>query len=72
MDQEIHEVLLLAKTLTADTKTESIFNVLKHYFIENTMPSSDIVSVTTGPITISKICKASVCNTLNRPLTFSC
>ena len=34
MDQEIHEELLFARTLTTDTKCKSIFNVLRDYFIE--------------------------------------
>jgi len=29
MDQEIHEEMLFAKTLTKDTQGESIFNVLR-------------------------------------------
>lgn len=38
MDQEIHKELLFARTLTTDTKGESIFNVLKDYFTEKAIP----------------------------------
>ncbi|GFW88469.1 SCAN domain-containing protein 3 [Trichonephila clavipes] len=38
MDQEHHEEMLFARILTTDTKGESIFNVLKEYFIENSIP----------------------------------
>ena len=34
MNQEIYEELLFARTLLTDTKGESIFYVLKDYFIE--------------------------------------
>lgn len=34
MNQEIYEELFFARTLTTDTKGESIFHVLKDYFIE--------------------------------------
>lgn len=37
MDQEIHEELLFVRTLTTNTKGESIFNVLKNYFTEKTI-----------------------------------
>ncbi|GFY01965.1 SCAN domain-containing protein 3 [Trichonephila clavipes] len=47
MDQEHHEEMLFARTLTTDTKGESIFNVLKEYFIENSIPLSNIISVAT-------------------------
>lgn len=47
MDQEIHEELLFARTLTTDTKGESIFNVLKDYFIEKAIPLTNIISVAT-------------------------
>ncbi|KAJ8933745.1 hypothetical protein NQ318_015594 [Aromia moschata] len=33
-DPKIHEELLFARTLTTDTKDESIFNVFKDYFME--------------------------------------
>ncbi|KAJ8946493.1 hypothetical protein NQ318_001768 [Aromia moschata] len=45
MDQEIHEELLFARTLTTDTKGESIFNVFKDYFMEKAIPLSNIISV---------------------------
>lgn len=41
MDQKIHEELLFAKTLTTDTKEESIFNFLKNYFMEKAVSSSN-------------------------------
>jgi len=47
MDQEIHEELLFAKTLTTDTKGESIFNVLKDYFTEKAIPLTNIISAAT-------------------------
>jgi uncharacterized protein (UPF0305 family) len=34
LNQEVHEELLFARTLKTDTKGESIYNVLKEYFIE--------------------------------------
>ncbi|KAF2897575.1 hypothetical protein ILUMI_08601 [Ignelater luminosus] len=42
-DQEIHEELLFARTLTTDTKGESIHNVLKEYFMEKAIPFSNII-----------------------------
>ncbi|GFX70450.1 SCAN domain-containing protein 3 [Trichonephila clavipes] len=50
MDQEHHEEILFARTLTTDTKGESIFNVLKEYFIENSIPLSNIISVATDGV----------------------
>ncbi|CAH1975392.1 unnamed protein product [Acanthoscelides obtectus] len=47
MNQEIYEELLFARTLITDTKGESIFHVLKDYFIEKAIPSSNIISVAT-------------------------
>ena len=47
MDEEIHEELLFARTLNIDTKGESIFNVLKDFFIEKAIPLSNILSVAT-------------------------
>ena len=47
MDQEIHEELLFARTLTKDTKGESIFKVLEDFFIEKAIPLSNIISVAT-------------------------
>ncbi|GFU74620.1 SCAN domain-containing protein 3 [Trichonephila clavipes] len=47
MDQEHHEEMLFARTLTTDTKGKSLFNVLKEYFIENSIPLSNIISVAT-------------------------
>jgi hypothetical protein len=41
MNQEIHEELLFARTLTTDTKGESIFNVLRDYFKEKAIPLSN-------------------------------
>lgn len=47
MDQEIYEELLFARTLTTDTKGESIFKVLKDYFMEKSIPLSNILSAAT-------------------------
>ncbi|CAH1996338.1 unnamed protein product [Acanthoscelides obtectus] len=47
MNQEIYEELLFARTLITDTKGESIFHVLKDYFIEKATPLSNIISVAT-------------------------
>jgi len=47
MDQEIHEELLVARSLTTDTKGESIFNVLKDYFMEKSNPLTNIISAAT-------------------------
>ncbi|CAH1997541.1 unnamed protein product [Acanthoscelides obtectus] len=44
---EIYEELLFARTLITDTKGESIFHVLKDYFIEKAIPLSNIISVAT-------------------------
>ncbi|CAH2012364.1 unnamed protein product [Acanthoscelides obtectus] len=48
MNKEIYEELLFARTLITDTKGESIFHVLKDYFIEKAIPLSNIISVATG------------------------
>ncbi|CAH1988051.1 unnamed protein product [Acanthoscelides obtectus] len=47
MNQEIYEELLFARNLITDTKGVSIFHVLKDYFIEKAIPSSNIISVAT-------------------------
>ncbi|CAH2005764.1 unnamed protein product [Acanthoscelides obtectus] len=47
MNQEIYEELLFARTLITDTKGESIFHVLKDYFIEKAIPLSNIIPVAT-------------------------
>ncbi|CAH1997673.1 unnamed protein product [Acanthoscelides obtectus] len=47
MNQEIYEELLFARTLITDTKCESMFHVLKDYFIEKAIPLSNIISVAT-------------------------
>ncbi|CAH2013861.1 unnamed protein product [Acanthoscelides obtectus] len=47
MNQEIYEELLFARTLITDTKGESIFYVLKDYFLEKAIPLSNIISVAT-------------------------
>ncbi|CAH1992031.1 unnamed protein product [Acanthoscelides obtectus] len=47
MNQEIYEELLFVRTLITDTKGESIFHVLKDYFIEKAIPLSNIISVAT-------------------------
>ncbi|CAH2000772.1 unnamed protein product [Acanthoscelides obtectus] len=47
MNQEIYEELLFTRTLITDTKGESIFHVLKDYFIEKAIPLSNIISVAT-------------------------
>ncbi|GFS82311.1 SCAN domain-containing protein 3 [Trichonephila clavipes] len=47
IDQEHQEEMRFARTLTTNTKDESIFNVLKEYFIENSIPLSNIISVAT-------------------------
>ncbi|KAJ8897021.1 hypothetical protein PR048_002367 [Dryococelus australis] len=44
MDQEIHEELLFARTLTTGSKGESIFDVLRDYFMEKAIPLSNIIS----------------------------
>ncbi|KAF2897702.1 hypothetical protein ILUMI_08477 [Ignelater luminosus] len=44
---EIHEELLFARIFTTDTKSKSIFNVLKDYFMEKAIPLSNIISVAT-------------------------
>ncbi|GFW56429.1 SCAN domain-containing protein 3 [Trichonephila clavipes] len=48
MDQEHHEEMLFARTLTTNTKGESIFNALKEYLIENLIPLSNISVATDG------------------------
>ena len=45
MDPEIHEKLFFTRTLTIDSKGESIFNVLKDYFTEKLIFLSNIISV---------------------------
>ncbi|KAJ7319931.1 hypothetical protein JRQ81_019442, partial [Phrynocephalus forsythii] len=40
----IQEELLFVRTLTRDTKYESIFNVLKEYFMEKAIPLSNRLS----------------------------
>ncbi|CAH1998414.1 unnamed protein product [Acanthoscelides obtectus] len=47
MNQQNYEELLFARTLITDTKGESIFHVLKDYFIEKAIPLSNIISVAT-------------------------
>ncbi|CAH1958478.1 unnamed protein product [Acanthoscelides obtectus] len=47
MNQEIYEELPFARTLITDTKGESIFHILKDYFIEKAIPLSNIISVAT-------------------------
>ncbi|CAH1989882.1 unnamed protein product [Acanthoscelides obtectus] len=47
MNQVIYEELLFARTLITDTKGESIFHVLKDYFIEKAIPLSNLISVAT-------------------------
>nr|XP_047123766.1 protein ZBED8-like [Hydra vulgaris] len=58
MNQEIHEELLFSRTLTTDTKGESIFNVLKDYFIVKAIPLSNIKSVATdgAPAMVERYC----------------
>ncbi|GFT88953.1 SCAN domain-containing protein 3 [Trichonephila clavipes] len=57
MDQEHHEEMLFARTLTTDTKGESIFNVLKEFLIA--FPSSHLVergfSAVDNPLTKKEI-----------------
>ncbi|CAH1970114.1 unnamed protein product [Acanthoscelides obtectus] len=48
MNQEIYEELLFARSLITDTKGESIFHVLKDYFIEKAIPLSNISVATDG------------------------
>ena len=43
MNQEIQEELLFARTLTTDTKGETIFNVLKDYLRTKSIPLSNII-----------------------------
>lgn len=45
MDQEFHEELLFVRTLTTDTKGESILNVSRDYFMEKGILLADILSV---------------------------
>ncbi|CAH2002995.1 unnamed protein product [Acanthoscelides obtectus] len=47
MNQEIYEELVFARTLITVTKGESVFHVLKDYFIEKAIPLSNIISVAT-------------------------
>ena len=47
MNQKIYEKLLFARTVITDTKGESIFHVLKDYFIKKAIPLSNILSVAT-------------------------
>ncbi|GFS97222.1 SCAN domain-containing protein 3 [Trichonephila clavipes] len=47
MDQEHHEEMFFARTLTTDSKGESIFNVLKENFIENSITLSNIIPLAT-------------------------
>ena len=47
MGQNIHEELFFARTLATDTKGESIFHVLKDYFMDKVIPLSNIISVAT-------------------------
>nr|XP_047143076.1 protein ZBED8-like [Hydra vulgaris] len=83
MNQEIHEELLFARTLTTDTKGESIFNVLKDYFIVKAIALYHISSYrwsTCHAWTLSWIyklfktkCARGVSNTLHHPsATFGC
>ncbi|GFU38777.1 SCAN domain-containing protein 3 [Trichonephila clavipes] len=53
---EHHEENALCKNLTTDTKGESIFNVLKEYFIENSIFLSNIISVATdgAPVMVGR------------------
>lgn len=86
MNQEIYEELLFARTLITDTKGESIFHVLKDYFIEKAIPLSNIISVATdgAPAMVGRYrairyklfetkCVRGVSDTLRHPsTTFSC
>ncbi|GFV78512.1 SCAN domain-containing protein 3 [Trichonephila clavipes] len=85
MDQEHQEEMLFAKTLPTNTKGESIFNVLKEYFVENSIPLSNIISVATdGALAmvgryhgfignLKQNVLGDVSNTLRHPsTTFSC
>ena len=47
MNQKIYEKLLFASTVITDTKGESIFHVLKDFFIEKAISLSNIISVAT-------------------------
>ncbi|CAH2005853.1 unnamed protein product, partial [Acanthoscelides obtectus] len=47
---KIYEELLFARTLITDTKGESIFHVLKDYFIEKAIPLSNIISLPTDGV----------------------
>ncbi|GFW02256.1 SCAN domain-containing protein 3 [Trichonephila clavipes] len=47
MEQEHPKEMVSARTLATDTKGESLFNVLKEYFIENSIPLSNTISVAT-------------------------
>ena len=43
-DEEIHEELLFARNLTTDTKGETIFNVLKDFSTQKSIPLSNIIA----------------------------
>ena len=44
MDEKIHEELLFARNLTTNTKGETIFNVLKDFCIQKSIPLSNIIA----------------------------
>lgn len=50
MDQDIHEELLFARTLTTNTKGKTIFNVLKDDFTEKAITSTNIILAATDGV----------------------
>jgi hypothetical protein len=47
MNENMYEELLFARNLVADTKGETIFNVLQDYFLEKEIPLKNIISIAT-------------------------
>lgn len=47
MDKEIHEQLLFARSMTTNTKGQTLFNVLKNNFMEKRHLLSNIISAAT-------------------------
>jgi hypothetical protein len=85
MNQESHEELLFARTLTTDTKDESIFNILRDYLMENSDPfikynasssrwsTCHVWALSWFYKPFKTKCTRGVCNSLRHPsTTFSC
>lgn len=47
VEEDIHEELLLTRTLETDAKGESIFNVLSNFFTEKSIQFTNIISIAT-------------------------